>query len=384
MSFSGHIEDFPVIDIMQYIHASCKSGTLFFQNGELLGRLHFRDGQIIRATKPEMTNLGDLLRGRGLITSDQLQEAIRIQQVAPRPQPLGRILEEMGVINHNMLREAIIAQFKEVIYDLVGWEEGSFRFELETENSPDDISATPDDLFPPEEMDTQFLLLEAVRIFDEARNRRDEPGAPSEDPNQAPPPTDAVVLPASSGSEVVAPARLAKDSLSGFDIFKKMLREGRKSEQTHFISSYFLKILSEDLARAILFLVRKSELLGLGAIGKTPDDHSLQLGITNLRIPIEPDSLLQHCLEARSPFQGTPPAQPWLQSLYRQIGRPRTSEVVILPVAGVARVICLVYGDHGNCPQQPYNLEMLELAANLTGLIFENTFMRKQLQRETH
>lgn len=373
-----------MIDIMQYIHASQKSGILNFQKEEESGRVHFQDGHIIRVIRPGMTNIGDLLLEGGQITRDDLKEAVRIQKSLTPAKPLGRILEEMGVITYQILREAIIRQIGEVIYELITWEEGSFNFELVDHNLLDDISVSPDDIIPPEEINTQLFLLEAVRIFDEIRSRGGDAREIFEKTNMQAPGLNSGAACENKKLEATLPVVSLDDSSQCFNLLKKMMLAGRKNGQTQIISVYFLKILSERLERAILFLVRRSELLGLGGIGKTNDHNSLNTKVKNLRIPIEPDSTLLRCIEKQSLFRGTPPSQNWLKIIYQTIGPPETSEVLLLPMAGVERVSCLVYGDNGPLTKPICQLELLEIAAGQAGLIFENTFLQKQLQRKAH
>lgn len=382
MSFSGRIEDFPVIDIMQYIHASTKSGILFFQNEADQAKIYFREGHIIRATKPQMTNIGDLLLDRGGITKNNLHSALRIQRASQNPNPLGMILEEMGAITHSALRNAIIGQIEQVIYELVTWEEGSFRFELENYEFIDDISVTPDDLIPPEEIDTQYLLVEAMRAFDEKRYKFQQTDEIFNEDN-----TQEVAYPPEEMEEkddldVIRSGLELKSLIKCFSLMKNMLSEVRNCEQNKSISVSFLKILSEHLDRAILFLVRRGELLGLVAFGNTTANGPLNEKIKNLRIPLEDESLAQKCIKRRSSFLGKPPTQAWLNELQDKIGRPANSEVMILPVAGVEKVICLVYGDNGLAERHLNNLELLEVAAGQAGIIFENSFLRKQVQRK--
>ncbi len=66
----------------------------------------------------------------------------------------------------------------------------------------------------------------------------------------------------------------------------------------------------------------------------------------------------------------------------KRIGSPLTSEVLVLPVAGVYRVICMVYGDNGASARPIDHLELLEIAAGQAGIIFENTSLRKHALRQ--
>ncbi|UCD84335.1 MAG: DUF4388 domain-containing protein [Deltaproteobacteria bacterium] len=373
-----------MIDIMQYIHASQKSGILHFQNWKEVGQVYFQDGHIVRATRPKMINIGDLLLERGQITREDLKEAVRIQKNMPQAKPLGRIMEEKGIITHKTLRDTMIQQIGGVIYELISWEEGSFHFELEDHMFLDDISVSPDDVVPPEEIDTQSLLLEAVRIFDEMKNQGKDAREVLETFNALAPELDAETTFGEEKEGITLPTAGFDDPAQSFSLLKKMLLAGRKNGQAQSISVHFLKILSEHMERAILFLARRSELLGLGGVGQTTDHRSLNNKVKNMRIPLETDSLLLNCIESRSLFSGIPPSQNWLKDIYRVIGPPEMPEVLLLPIAGVERVSCLVYGDNGSLAKPPCHLEFLEIAAGQAGLIFENTFLRKHLQRKSY
>jgi len=385
MKFSGQIEDFLVTDIMQYLHTSEKTGTLYLKREEELGRVHFDEGRIIRVGLPGMTNLGDVLLEKGRISQNHLKSAIRIQQVQSDSRPLGMILEEMGAITHEVLKDAVIRQIEEVLGELVTWEEGTFSFEVENNHRHDDISIAPDDLFPPEEIDTKILLIEAMRLFEESKKN----GSGNDDYGEdflSPLPSETSIQDygTTAGAAQASDSSIMENIEQCLSLLKTMLNEGRKKDKTQSISVCFLKILSEHLDRAILFLVRRGEILGLGAFGRTQSRHPLDHEIKNLRLPLEGESLLEKSITSKSPFYGEPGKETWLNVLHKRIGPPSGSEVMVLPVAGIERVICLVYGDNGRVVRPICRSELLEIAAGQAGMIFENTVLRKQVQRKRH
>jgi len=378
MSFAGHIEDFPVIDIMQYIHAARRSGVLRFENGKEIGRVYFNNGHIIRASTPQTTNIGDMLVLHGNLSEKDLETAVRVQKTIKQNKPLGMILEETGIITHQTLRDAVIRQIQEALYEMVTWEEGAFSFEIEDHGFLNDISFSPDDVISPEEIDTQRLIIEAVKTFDETRNAGEETETSIIDSAESVTALD-VEIRAENRQEHTP---VDDDFKKCFSLMKKIIIEGKKADQSQSISVYFLKILAEYLERAVLFLIRRNELLGLAGIGKTSEQRSLSSEIRNMRIPLDPDSLLLQCIETRSMFQGPPPDQSWLRNLYNRIGPPGETRAMILPVAGIDRVVCLVYGDNGSSEKPLSNLELLEVAAGQVGLIFENILLRKKVERD--
>jgi hypothetical protein len=61
-------------------------------------------------------------------------------------------------------------QIEHTVYDLVSWKEGTFHFALDDLKPIDDIAVVPGDVIRRLNLDTQMVLLDALRIFDE-RNR---------------------------------------------------------------------------------------------------------------------------------------------------------------------------------------------------------------------
>jgi hypothetical protein len=102
--------------------------------------------------------------------------------------------------------------------------------------------------------------------------------------------------------------------------------------------------------------------------------------IKNLRIPLEDGTQLARCLESRTSFLGVLQPENWLRALYQRIGAPLDPGLMLLPMAGVQRVACLVYGDGKFSDNGFCSLELLEIAAGQAGLIFENLALRKQLE----
>ncbi len=170
MALSGKIEDFSIVDTIQYIHSSRKSGILSLKNGENSAEVHYRNGEIIRVIKPDLKNIGNILCEQGRITFDAMKQVAHLQESAREEKAVGVILQEMGFATREDIKEALIQQITQVIDDLVKWEVGDFSFTVMDLFHPDNIVVSLSDLALPEEMNTEFLLMEAIRKFDEARS----------------------------------------------------------------------------------------------------------------------------------------------------------------------------------------------------------------------
>ena len=102
-----------------------------------------------------MRLLGQQLLREGKLEEEELRRALELQRKDPT-QRLGAILTEMGSVDRNEVQRQLRFQIEETIYDLLGWEEGYFRFE-ETGERPEG----------PVRVRVDSLLMEGARRVDE-------------------------------------------------------------------------------------------------------------------------------------------------------------------------------------------------------------------------
>lgn len=182
MSISGNLEDVSVAEVLQFVHIGRRTGTLVLSGADGRGEVGFHRGRIISAWSPTSKNLGDLLLARGLLEKAQLEEALRLQESRSPRRSLGQLLVESGLLGTSELRRVIAEQIEETVYQLVTWRQGSFEFDIDELRPAGDIGVYPGDILPDINLNTQMLVLEALRIFDE-KNRRNEEDAADEAPS---------------------------------------------------------------------------------------------------------------------------------------------------------------------------------------------------------
>lgn len=180
MSISGSLEDVSVADVMQFIHLGQRTGTLVLQRRGESAMIGFHQGKLVSARAPGHARLGELLIDSGLLDPDALERAVASQSEATNHQSLGQILVARGDVDAEELRQAIVRQIETAVGEAVTWDSGSFEFVVDDLRPVDDIALYPGDLVPDSDINTQMVLLEAARIFDE-RNRGidSEPRMPS-------------------------------------------------------------------------------------------------------------------------------------------------------------------------------------------------------------
>ncbi len=157
MALTGSLSDLSLPDIVQTIAFNKKSGILSIKSEVGIGQIYFYDGQIIQASSPlRRERLGEHLMKKGVITRQQLEAALKVQEERGRNQRIGSILLEMGLISPELNESSIRQQTEEAFYDLVEWNIGFFRFDPKPNFKTMGVALSPDK-----------LLLEGSRRLDE-------------------------------------------------------------------------------------------------------------------------------------------------------------------------------------------------------------------------
>jgi len=175
VSLAGLIEQVSVVELLQFVHAGHRSGTLRLRDGERAASVSVHRGRTVGATSPDALALGPLLVEAKLVTRAQLAEAER-RQAAGRPRRrLDAVLVEMKVVTSAALLAAVEEQIKTCIYDIMTWTRGSFEFDVGRVEILDELSPAPGEPVPPLDINTQVVLLEGLQRAD-ARALAGAPG----------------------------------------------------------------------------------------------------------------------------------------------------------------------------------------------------------------
>ncbi|HMB53838.1 MAG TPA: DUF4388 domain-containing protein [Thermoanaerobaculia bacterium] len=170
---SGSLEDVSVADVMQFIHLGRRTGTLMLRRDDATAMIGFHAGKLVSARAPEQPKLGDLLVNEGLVERATLEDALADETIGEGRRSLGQILLAEGFVSAEQLREVVVHQIEGTISEVVRWDHGSFEFALDDLRPVDDIALYPGELVPDADLNTQMVLLEAARIFDEQRGDRE-------------------------------------------------------------------------------------------------------------------------------------------------------------------------------------------------------------------
>lgn len=176
MGISGSLKDVSVADVMQFIHLGRRTGTLLLNRGAQKAMIGFHCGRLVSAQAPKTPKLGDLLISSGMIDRGILERAIVSQRDALEHRSLGQILVTSGSIEAEGLRQVIAQQIEQAVSEVMVWDNGIFEFAIDDLRPIDDIALYPSDVLPDADINTQMVLLEAARIFDERNRDREAAG----------------------------------------------------------------------------------------------------------------------------------------------------------------------------------------------------------------
>jgi tetratricopeptide (TPR) repeat protein len=158
MAIKGSLKEASLPDVLQLLALGKKTGCLAVSDRQNFGYIYFNEGRICYASIVNRRDrIGDLLRKSQLVTNEQLDQAIRVQEVH-RNRRLGDILIELGFVTMEQLERLLFLQIEEAVYHLFTWTQGTFNFEagVRPEQQVFLVSINP-----------ESLLLEGARRVDE-------------------------------------------------------------------------------------------------------------------------------------------------------------------------------------------------------------------------
>jgi hypothetical protein len=162
MAIEGPLRELGIHDVFQLLDLSRKTGVLRVTS-ELrhnAGTIYFDVGAVIYAEiRSNPHPLGGLLLRSGKITEVDLERARDMQTRQGDRRRLGEILVSLGVITPRELQRHVRFQIEEVVFEVIGWNEGYFSF---TEGPLTDLTAEAT-----VRISTEALLMEGARRIDE-------------------------------------------------------------------------------------------------------------------------------------------------------------------------------------------------------------------------
>ena len=171
MSFVGDLEHLPIVDLIQLLHSTKKSGTLGLKSKRGQSQIVFNEGYIVSANHHNNSiQVGQILVDLNAISAAQLENALQEQKNAGNNRkPLIATLIENGLINRDTAFKGLEMLIEMTIVDVLTWTTGTFELEIDKLTVSDEYRYFPDTLKETLNLNTQSILMDALRIYDEKK-----------------------------------------------------------------------------------------------------------------------------------------------------------------------------------------------------------------------
>lgn len=372
MSFTGDLEHLPIVDVIQLLHATRKSGILAIQGRRGRSELAFRDGYIVSASHlNNSVRIGQVLIQRGAVTGEGLERALTVQeQAGSGRKPLVSTLVELGIVSEQAAYGGLQALIEMTLVEVLTWKTGTFSLEANPAPAADGYQYRPE-VAGDIQVDTQGVLMDALRIFDEKVRdgeisieeeeeiTADDLGLADLDQLERTIPRVFTTID-DRGAENDNPVRRLNEVIAA-------LSGPRSAPET---ALAVLRYVGELFPRAQTLVVRTGELIAEKGIGIRAAREAGATFTPAFRIPLTEASLLGRAVADGRPYCG--PVDTALEGrLFPRIGAPAAKTVLLLPVQSFGQTVFLTYADFGGGKEKEAPLELLEMLAAEAGRALE-------------
>lgn len=169
MSFNGSLEHFPLVDVIQLLHMTSKTGILYLKSPKGESQLVFHQGYLVSANHlNNSVRIGQVLVDMKAITDEQLNQALIEQKTAGSGRkPLIATLIEKGIIDKDSAYKGLENLIELTIVEVLTWSTGTFTLDVSSEYVSDEYRYFPEKLQQEILLNAQGVLMDALRIYDE-------------------------------------------------------------------------------------------------------------------------------------------------------------------------------------------------------------------------
>ncbi|NTW66323.1 MAG: DUF4388 domain-containing protein [Nitrospirae bacterium] len=174
MAFTGELEHLHIVDIIQLVHTTRKSGIFSVKGSKGESRIVFSNGYIVGANHINSSvRIGTVLVKTGAIAIDDLKQALGATTGAAKDcEPLLAKLIQMGKLKREDALKGLKKLVELTIVELMNWTKGTFTFDTDAVIFSSEGGPSSGDMGPDVVLDAQMVLMDALRIFDERERDR--------------------------------------------------------------------------------------------------------------------------------------------------------------------------------------------------------------------
>lgn len=418
----GSLEDLGLGEILQIVSLSRRSGVLYLANQARKGMIVFKMGQVVSAsTNEKKLNFVNELINKGLLTPEAVKDSFGEWKKTDEKKAYSKFLLEKFNIQPAVLEDINKNIIESIILGFFEWSGGTFNFELkENEGELDGVLSSPLLSIVEPGLSPQFLAMEGTRRVDELKRGKTPVPAKSEEGEKIK--TELLreysepiieeekkeeekdekipqlreeyreslsltnvldeVRSELEGSDKLFPEmdEIKKgESSPGIELLKSMLSELTNPETTPEISLLILRFASELMSRAVLLLVKKNEVCGLGGFGIILEDKNPDLAVREITIPLDAPSIFRDVVTKRYPLKRRLEMVKWNRYFLDKLGGGTPIESYVAPVFAVGRIAAIIYGDNLPEEREIGDTSALEIFLTQAGLAMEKALLRRKL-----
>jgi CheY-like chemotaxis protein len=169
---------------------------------------------------------------------------------------------------------------------------------------------------------------------------------------------------------------------TGISQLRGMLEELNNPQLGGGIILLVLRFAAEFVNRAVVLLVKKETIQGLGQFGLQDRDGRADSRVRTLSVPKGEPSLFSPVLEARFPVKGEVDASVWTHYFLEQLGGGRPAEYFVGPIVSEGKVVAVLYGDNLPDDKPIGDTDSLEIFLSQAGIAMEKALLQRRLQEQ--
>ena len=159
-ALEGDLEHFFPGEVLQFLQLSQAHGRLEIERGSERAEIYFERGRPVFArTSAPSVKAGEILVHRGVLKPETIEQVLARQQDRPG-QRVGQMLIAAGAITPADLAEAVQDVLRRIVYGVLLWRQGRFRFHPGERAENEDIRL---------DFDLDRMILEGLRLADQER-----------------------------------------------------------------------------------------------------------------------------------------------------------------------------------------------------------------------
>jgi hypothetical protein len=169
MAFTGDLEHLPIVDVIQLMNSTRKSGVLTVKGRKGVSQLVFKDGYIVSASHlNNSVRIGQVFVSMGMISEEQLEQVLQKQQLdGANRRPLAITLIDTGILTEDDAYKGLQHLIEITVVEILTWKSGKFTLDHLTAEVTGNFKYYPEKMNNEVNVNTQSILMDALRIFDE-------------------------------------------------------------------------------------------------------------------------------------------------------------------------------------------------------------------------